>query len=438
MARRRDMAKSAGGAVTTGPEVTAERPVVVIGAGFAGLEVAKYLGRAGVHVVLIDRQNHHLFQPLLYQVATAALSATDIAEPVRKILRRYSSIRVMLAEVTGIDTGGHEVELSDGMRVAYSKLVIAGGALPGYFGHDEWARFAPGLKTNDDARRVRSRVLSTFEDAERVTDPAEQKRLMSFYVVGGGPTGVELAGALAELSRYTLARDFRAIRPGNASITLVEAGDRLLAGFSLPSSVYALRELKKLGVNVRIGEAVEEISDKSITIAGKKEPAGLVIWAAGVAASPLGKMTGAPTDKMGRVKINAVMEVEGLRDIYALGDVARQEDENGRPLPGLAQVAKQQGIHLGKGLVALIDHNAPLKPFRYRTRGDTAIIGRHAAIYEFGKFRLTGFLAWAGWAFIHVYLLVGFQHRTIVTLQWLWRYATYERGARLIIGPGDK
>jgi NADH dehydrogenase len=409
------------------------REVVIIGAGFAGLEVAKALGSAGIGVTVIDRRNHHLFQPLLYQVATAALSATDVAEPIRKILRRHSSVRVIFGKVTTIDTEAQRVRLSCGQVIGYQHLVLASGASHGYFGHDEWAQWAPGLKTIEDARKIRSQLLLTFERAERATDPAERRRLLEIAIIGGGPTGVEMAGSIAELSRHTLLRDFRCINPGDARVTLVEAGPRLLSAFPEDMSAYAKARLERLGVTVRTGQAVEEIGPATITIAGTRQPVGVVIWAAGVSASPLARQLGT-TDRAGRIAVDETLAVSGLPQVYALGDVALLAGPDGHPLPGLAQVAKQQGVHLGRALAAHLKDGTPLPPFRYHSRGNTAIVGRHAAVFEQGKFKVKGGLAWMSWAIIHVYLLVGFQNRFLVSMQWLWRYMTYERGARLIAG----
>lgn len=407
--------------------------VAVIGAGFGGLEVAKRLGEAGIPTTLIDRRNHHLFQPLLYQVATAALSATDVAEPIRKVLRRQKSVRVLFGEVAEIDTEARELRLTCGLELRFDHLVLASGAGHGYFGHDEWARWAPGLKSIEDARHIRSQLLLIFERAERTRDENERRRLLSIAVVGGGPTGVELAGAIAELGRYTLARDFRSINPRDTRITLVEAGPRLLSGFSEVMSAYARARLERLGVQVRTGEAVEDVGPVSIRIAGQEEPVGLVIWAAGVSASPLARQLG-ETDRAGRIPVDETLAIPGHDGIYALGDVALFSDAQGKPLPGLAQVAKQQGIHLGHSIAKHIRTGAPLRPFRYRSRGNTAIVGRHAAVFEQGRLKIMGWFAWAAWAVIHVYLLVGFQHRLLVSIQWLWRYLTYDRGARLISG----
>ncbi|TPM30055.1 NAD(P)/FAD-dependent oxidoreductase [Mesorhizobium sp. B2-3-4] len=414
--------------------------IVVVGGGFAGLEVAKALGKAEIGVTIIDRHNHHLFQPLLYQVATAALSAPDIAEPIRKILRSYPSVQVLFGEVAEIDTEARIVVLADGTTVRYDLLILATGSQPFYFGQDSWARVCPGLKSIEDARTIRSRLLLSFEHAERTTDPVEQSRLMTIAIIGGGPTGVELAGSIAELSRHTLARDFRNIRPEKTRIILIEAGNRLLAGFAPELSEYARLRLESLGVEVALGNRVEAIEAQKITVGGKAIPVALTLWAAGVAASPLAAKLGVGLDHGGRVKVGSDLQIIGLSDVFALGDVALFLDENGQPLPGLAQVAKQQGQHLGKALARRIDTGEELPAFVFNNRGNTAIVGRHAAVFESGRLKLKGWFAWSAWAIIHVYLLVGFQHRVQVSIQWLWRYLTYERGARLIaeerVDPG--
>jgi NADH dehydrogenase len=406
--------------------------IVIIGAGFAGIEVARGLGAAGLPVTLIDRQNHHLFQPLLYQVATAALSPADIAEPIRKMLRDCPSVEVVLGEVTGIDKEARSVALGNGKHFSYDWLVVATGATHSYFGHDEWLPFAPGLKTIEDARKIRSRLLLAFEQAEMSRDPAEQKRLMTIAVIGGGPTGVELAGSIAELARYTLSKDFHRIRAETATVLLLEAGPRILTAFPEDLASYAQKKLATLGVTLRTNTPVERITANSVTAKGEDIPVGFAIWAAGVTASPIGKMLGVPTDRAGRVSVNHDLSVPGLENVYVLGDLALTPDENGKPLPGLAQVAKQEGIYLGHALAKKILHGETAPPFTFHNRGNTAIIGRHAAVFDFGWWRIRGWFAWAFWALIHVYLLVGFQHRLMVAVQWLWRYVTYERGSRLI------
>ena len=419
-----------GGAARDGA-VTAPK-IVIIGAGFAGIEVARGLGRAGLKATLIDKQNHHLFQPLLYQVATAALSPADIAEPVRKMLRKTPGVEVILGEVTAIDPAARTVALMGAKTFAYDILVLATGATHGYFGHDEWEALAPGLKTIEDARRIRSRLLLAFERAEMSEDPAEQTRLMTIAVIGGGPTGVELAGSIAELARYTLAKDFHRIRAETATVLLLEAGPRILNAFPESLADYATRKLTSLGVTVRTDCAVESIAAHGIVARGEAIGTGLAIWAAGVSASPLARLLGQPVDRAGRVRVDGDLSVQALDGVYALGDIAVALDADGKPLPGLAQVAKQQGVYLGRALARTILRGERPAPFVFRNRGNTAIIGRHAAVFDFGWARMRGWIAWMFWALIHVYLLVGFEHRLLVAIQWLWRYATYERGSRLI------
>ena len=411
--------------------------VVIIGAGFAGIEVARGLGASQADVTLIDRRNYHLFQPLLYQVATAALSPADIAEPVRRMLRRYTNITVMLGEVTEISTAANQIALADGTLVPYDILVIASGATHAYFGHDAWEKFAPGLKTIDEARDIRSRLLLSFERADMASDPAEKKRLMTFVVVGGGPSGVELAGSIAELARHTLAKDFRHIDPTSATVILLEAGPGLLSAFPGNLARYTERKLTELGVTVRKNCAVENIGAEFVAAGGAKIPTALAIWAAGVKASSLGKMLGAATDKSGRIEANRDLSVPGYTNVYALGDIAQVKAADGKPLPGLAQVAKQQGQYLGKALARRIATGAGSPDFKFHDRGNVAVIGRHAAVADFSWARLTGTPAWLLWALVHIYLLAGLQHRLLVSVQWLWRYVTYDRGARLIVGPAD-
>jgi len=409
--------------------------VVVIGAGFAGVEVAKGLGAAGVPVTLVDKQNYHLFQPLLYQVATAALSPADIAEPVRRMLRRHPSVDVVLGEASGIDVGAHRVTLGDGKVLTYDRLVLATGATHAYFGHDDWARFAPSLKSIADARAIRSRLLTAFEEAEMIDDPAARKRLMTFVVIGGGPTGVELAGAIAELARYTLTKDFHRVGSKEVNVLLLEAGPRILTAFPEKLADYAVRKLAALGVTVRVNGAVGAITKDGVQVGDEIIPASVAIWAAGVKASPLGALLGVATDKAGRVMVNRDLSVPGLANVYVLGDTALVRDASGNQLAGLAQVAKQEGQYLGRALAKSIREGKASPDFVFRNRGNAAIVGRHSAIFDFGWSRLSGPLAWFLWAFIHIYLLTGFEHRLLVAIQWLWRYLSYDHGARLIVEP---
>jgi NADH dehydrogenase len=411
--------------------------VVIVGAGFGGLACARALGGKPVQVTIVDRRNYHLFVPLLYQVATAALSPADIARPIRRILGRYSNIEVVLGTVTGIDTTARNVQLSDGRALPYDTLVVAAGSDYSYFGHPEWAQFAPGPRTLEDARRIRARLLISFERAEASRDPVQQAALMTTVIVGGGPTGVEMAGAVAELARHALASDFHNIDPRRAKIILIEAGPRILSGFPEKLSDYAKAALDRLGVTVILNEAVESIDEKGVVVAGRRIDAGSVIWGAGIAASPAGGWLGVPLDRAGRVPLNPDLSVKGPPNVYALGDIANSADEHGAPLPALAQVAAQQGDYVGRALAAHLQDGRPLPPFKFHNRGNTAIIGRNAAVFDFGWTQLKGRLAWLMWAIIHVYLLVGFDNRLRVSLQWLWAYITYERGARLIMRDFD-
>jgi len=407
---------------------------VIVGAGFGGLACAKALGGYGVRVTIVDRNNYHLFIPLLYQVATAALSPADIAEPIRRILHRYSNIeKVVMGEVTGIDTDERKLRLAAGGCVDYDRLVIATGSAENYFGHDDWAEEAPGLKSLTDARAIRARVLLGFERAELSTDREEQAALTTIVIVGGGPTGVEMAGAVAELARWTLRRDFRNIDPRSATIMLVEAGPRLLSGFPESLAAYARHRLERLGVHILTGQTVNEINAQGAVIGDKKVRAHAVIWAAGVKASPAGGWLKVDTDKQGRIPVNPDLSVKGLHHVYALGDTASFPGEDGKPLPALAQVAEQQGAHLGRGLASQLEKGKALAPFRFHDRGNTAVIGRSAAIFDFGKWRLKGWFAWLLWAIVHIYLLIGFEKRVLVGVQWFWRWLTYQRGARLIL-----
>lgn len=406
--------------------------VVIIGAGFGGLYAAQGFKNTGIPVTIIDKTNYNLFVPLLYQVATAELAPGDIAEPVRKILHRHRNVEVLLAEVSGIDTTRRMVFLVGGKTIPYDALIIATGSHYNYFGRDPWAAVAPGLKTIEDARRIRSRLLMTFELAEMTDNAARQAALMTTIIVGGGPTGVEMAGSISELARFTLARDFRHIRPEQARIILVEAGPRLLAGFHPRLSTYAERRLRKLGVTVLLNHRVDDLRPDGAVIAGQFTPAGTLIWAAGVRASPASQWLGIPADGAGRIPVNRDLSVKGLDGVYAVGDTALCLDEKGAPLPALGQVAKQQGDYLGRALAKYLVDRKPMRPFRFRNRGNAGIIGRNAAFFDFGSWRLTGFPAWILWAIVHVWGLVGFENRMLVVTQWLWRYVSYQRGSRLI------
>jgi NADH dehydrogenase len=407
--------------------------IVIVGAGFGGLAVAAGLRPVPADVTLIDRQNHHLFQPLLYQVATAGLSPADIAWPVRHLVHRQSNTRVLMGEVTAVDPARKVVMLGDG-PVAYDILVLATGARHGYFGHDEWAAHAPGLKTLDDATTIRRRILLAFERAEMASDPAQAARLLTIAIVGGGPTGVELAGAVAELSRRALARDFRVIDPRQTRVVLVEAGSRLLANFPETLSRYAERALAGLGVEVRLGAAVTECSEAGVRIGSELIAAATIVWAAGVSASPAARWLGVAGDRAGRVPASPDLRAPGHEDIYVIGDTALAMNPDGQPLPGIAPVAKQQGAYVARALAARIAGSAAPPPFEYRDRGLLATIGRKAAVIAFGRIRLRGWFAWWLWGAAHVYFLVSLRNRIIVVTQWLWSYLVFERGARLITG----
>lgn len=406
--------------------------MVIVGAGFAGLSLAQELGGSDFSVTVIDRRNYHLFQPLLYQVATAVLSPSEIAQPIRRILRRYKNIEVVLGEVEHIDPQGRTISVN-GQIMSYDILVLATGATHSYFGHPEWARSAPGLKTLEDARRIRAEVLMAFEKAEMEKDPAKRDRLMTFAIVGGGPTGVEMAGAIAELARQALAHDFRHIDPTKARIMLIEAAPRILGPFPQDLSAYAEKALTRRGVTILTGRPVENIDERGVLVGGELIATATVVWAAGVMASPVGRWLDIETDRVGRIPVAPDLSVPGLPDTYVLGDLALARDETGKPLPGLAQVAHQQGRYIGKALLArLRNRRTSALPFRFRNRGNLAVIGRNSAIVHWGRLRLKGFLAWLVWGVAHVYLLVGFQNRFIVTMRWLWAYLTHQMGARLI------
>jgi NADH dehydrogenase len=406
--------------------------VVIIGGGFGGLSAARALDGAPVDVLLIDRRNHHVFQPLLYQVATAALSPGDIASPIRWILRKQRNLTVWLAEATRIDVGRKVVELTDG-EVAYDYLIVAAGSTHTYFGHDEWQPHAPGLKTLEDALGIRRRILLAFEEAERTTNRAVQRRLLTFLVIGGGPTGVELAGALAEISRHALANDFRTIDPESARIILIEAGRELLPSYPDRLSAFARRALERLGVSVWTGSPVTAIGDGLVSVGGETIEAGTIIWAAGVLASPLGASTGAPTDRAGRVLVQEDLTIPGHPEVFVVGDLAVFTTREGRLLPGVAQVAMQQAAHAARNIRRALG-GEPHAPFVYRNLGDMATIGRNVAIGDFGWLRVKGYLAWLLWLFVHIAQLIGFRNRLSVMTQWAFSYMTYQRSVRLITG----
>jgi NADH:ubiquinone reductase (H+-translocating) len=406
--------------------------VVIIGAGFGGLSAAKALADAPVDLIVIDRFNYHLFQPLLYQVATAGLSPADIAAPIRGVLRRQANATVILADAEGVDLVAKTVHAED-RRVPYDLLVIATGAKHGYFGHDDWAKFAPGLKQIDDATFLRRRILLAFEKAEIETDPRERERLLSFVLVGGGPTGVEMAGAIAELARMALSADFRSIDPRATRVTLIESGPRLLAAFHPELSEAARRSLEMLGVRVRLGKPATRCDENGVEVDGERIDARTIIWAAGVMASPAGQWLGVETDRAGRVKVNPDLSVPGHPEIFVLGDTAHVAGVDGRPLPGVAPVAKQQGVYLAR-LIKTRLKGGDLPPFCYRDFGSLATIGRKRAVVQMGGFRVTGFVAWLIWSTAHIYFLIGFRNRLIVALNWGWNYLTFGRGARLITG----
>lgn len=406
--------------------------VVIVGGGFGGLAAARALADAAVDVTLIDRQNHHLFQPLLYQVATAALSPADVAWPIRRLLRHQMNARVLMLEVTGIDTTQKQV-LCGNRREPYDFLMVASGATHAYFGHDEWAAYAPGLKQIVDATAIRRRILTAFESAEAENDPGAREKFRTFVVVGGGPTGVELAGAVAELANKALAADFRRIDTRRVRVLLAEAGPKVLASFPEALSDYAKRSLEKLGVEVRLSSPVTHCDADGVMLGDERISAATVVWAAGVAASPVAKWLDVEADRAGRVIVGLDLEVPGHVGVFVIGDAALYRDPaNDRALPGVAAVAKQQGTYVGQ----LIGRRACGQPdpaaFHYRDAGQLATIGRRSAVVDFGKLRFKGWFAWWFWGIVHIYFLIGARSRLIVAIEWLWSYLTFDRGARLI------
>ena len=432
---------------------TAHR-VVIVGAGFGGLNAAQKLASATVEITVIDQKNYHTFQPLLYQVATAGLSPGEIAEPIRSILSRHRNIEVLMAEVTGFDLDRRVVKTAD-QELPYDSLIVAAGASHAYFGHEEWQPFAPGLKTIEDALEIRRRVLLAFELAERRANAGEGNDPMNFVVVGGGPTGVELAGTLAEICRHALAHDFRSIDPSRARIHLIEGGPVVLPSYPADLSHSALEQLHRLGVEVSTSAMVTKIEPGVIYMGDTPMKAAVILWAAGVAASPLGKKLGTPTDRAGRVLVQPDLSIPNHPEVFVIGDLAALKDASGNLLPGVAPVAIQEGRFVAKlirheissGAPSFsrssregVDLGGPSKPrarFHYHDKGSLATIGRAAAIAQFGKIHISGFPAWLAWLFVHILFLIGFQNRILVFIQWAWSYFTYERGARLITGGTD-
>jgi NADH dehydrogenase len=408
--------------------------VVILGGGFGGLYCARELRRSPVAVTLVDRGNHHLFQPLLYQVATASLSPGDIASPLRHILRAQRNVEVWMGEAVDVDVEGKAVVLADGV-LTYDYLVVATGATHAYFGHDEWAPHAPGLKTIDDAVEMRRRFLLAFEAAEREDDPDARRRLLTFVVVGAGPTGVELAGAMAEIARKVMPRDFRFIDTRSARILLLEGGERVLPSYPPELSRKARRQLERLGVEVRTDALVTRIEPALVHIGDERVPAETICWAAGVQASPMGARLDVPLDRAGRVLVRSDLSVPGHPEVFVVGDLAHLE-QDGKPVPGVAQGAMQGGRHAARQIARDLT-GRPREPFRYEDKGNLATIGRAAAVADFGRFHLSGFLAWIVWATVHILYLIGFRNRIVVMIQWAWAYLMYQRGIRLITGSRE-
>jgi NADH dehydrogenase len=422
---------------TEQPRPAAPHRVVIVGAGFGGLEVTYRLAGAPVSITLVDRRNHHLFQPLLYQVATASLATSEIAWPIRYLLSGRPEVTTLYATVTGVDAGGKRVLLEDGDSLPYDTLILATGARHAYFGHDEWEPFAPGLKTLEDATTLRRRILVAFERAERETDPQRRAALLTFVIVGAGPTGVELAGTIAELAQDTLPPDFRNIDTHKARVVLIEAGPRVLAGFADDLSAYAQRSLESIGVEVVLGQAVTECSADGVVYGGKTLQARTLIWAAGVRASPAAEWLGAAADHAGRLEVLPDLTVPGHPDIFAIGDTVVVAGPDGKPVPGIAPAAKQQGRYVAETIKARL-RGGTIAPFRYKHAGSLAQIGKRKAVIDFGRFKLRGAIAWWIWGIAHIYFLIGLRHRLSVAISWLWVYTRDQRAARLITQGSSK
>jgi len=408
--------------------------VVVLGAGFAGLRAALRLAREAVDVVVVDRHNYHLFQPLLYQVATAALSPADIAAPIRGIVGRLPDVSVLLDTITDIDRGAQTVHTLSGREVDYDWLVVATGATHNYFGNDHWHQFAPGLKRIEDATELRRRILLAFERAEMEADPKRREALMTFVIVGGGPTGVEMAGAVAELTRYTLARDFRRIKPENTRVVLVDANDRVLRPFPEKLSNRACESLNKMGVELVLNSRVDGIDESCVRIGEQIIATETVIWSAGVKASPAGRWLKVETDRSGRIEVDQHLRLPEDPRVFVVGDVAAHTGSDGQPTPGLAPAAKQAGQYAARCVAAQIRGQPLPKPFRYRDWGQLATIGRHSAVVNFRGLRISGYIGWWLWGVAHIYFLIGFRNRLVVAANWFWSYLTFGRGIRLITG----
>ncbi|MGD0931082.1 MAG: NAD(P)/FAD-dependent oxidoreductase [Candidatus Korobacteraceae bacterium] len=406
--------------------------VVIVGGGFGGLKAAESLARLPVQITLIDRSNHHTFQPLLYQVATAGISPAEIAAPIREILRKHENIEVLLGEVRSVDLQRRAVHIH-GFELSYDYLIVAAGATHAYFGHDEWEPFAPGLKTIEDALEMRRRILLAYELAEREAALTGTHRPLNFIVVGAGPTGVELAGTLAEIARKSLADNFRNIDPAKTRVLLLEAGPSVLSAYPEDLRRSAVKQLEHLGVEVRTNSAVSDVRLGQVSVGEEVLPAEVVLWAAGVLASPLGRALGVPVDRAGRVFVEPDLSIPGHPEVFVIGDLATLKDKHGKLLPGVAPVAIQQGTFVARQIAADLA-GKPREAFHYLDKGSLATIGRAAAIAQFGKVHISGFLAWLAWLFIHIMFLVGFRNRILVMIQWAWSYLTYERGARLITG----
>ena len=412
--------------------------VVIVGGGFAGLWATRGLASAPVRITVIDRGNHHLFQPLLYQVATAGLSAPDIAAPLRHILRGQRNATVLMAEVVAIDKDAKQVRLSRGDAIDFDAVVVCTGATHAYFGHDDWAPHAPGLKTLDDALAIRRRVLCAFENAEAERDAARRAAWLTFAVVGGGPTGVELAGTLAEIARHTLRKEFRNIDPGTARVMLLEAGPRVLSTFPEALSAKATAQLARLGVDVRAGVPVAGIDESGVVLGEERIAARTVLWAAGVAASPLARTLGVPLDRAGRVAVRVEdLTLPGYPDVFVAGDLATLQRADGRPVPGVAPAAKQMGTHIAQVLRARFANKPAPAPFRYRDYGNLATIGRRAAVVDLHGWKFSGYFAWVFWLIAHVFFLIGFRNRVVVLLDWAMAYWTYQRNARIVLGKAN-